>query len=205
MSRKLRQQGFLPSNSYARFLWLSFGLTEDIYALVDVYKSCEGEETRLVLARHVLVDFDSLDELLQEFHVHVKQEEVGKLAPENAARMKAAFADYHAAVQPSRQALKKIRNHLGAHRTGRPEQKALGNAAAEPVWGEWEQHLAELEVRCDLTAWLPLFNAAIALLNHLKDYNLDQWFSLADNDEFRLYLPLQPPGYYPRGPAESRE
>ena len=76
MIRNLRRQGPWPANSYARFLWLAIGLWEGILALADVYRSSSDDETRLVLAFHVLGDFDSLDELLREFHNHIKREEL---------------------------------------------------------------------------------------------------------------------------------
>ena len=205
MSRKIRRQGQWPSNSYARFLWLAFGLWEDIYDLAEVYKSSIGD-TRLVLARHVLGDFDSLDELLGEFHNHIKQEELDKLGPTDQDKILSAFHDYHRAVQPSRESLKEIRNSLSSHRTGEPWRKAPKSGVTSPEeWGKWEHYLLELEARCDLALWAPIFNSARKLLNFLKDINLAQWYS-SSGDGIRFYFPVLPPGYYPQdAPADEPE
>jgi hypothetical protein len=49
MSKVFRQQGMWPMSSYARFIWLSLGLWEDILTLVDVYKVSDQKDTQLVL------------------------------------------------------------------------------------------------------------------------------------------------------------
>jgi hypothetical protein len=153
-----------------------------------------------VLARHVLVDFDSLGELLREFYDHIKREELDKLSPPDAEKILSAFGDYHRAVQPYRQSLKEIRNNLGSHRTGEPWRKAPDSGVTSPEeWGKWEQYLAELEGCCDLTRWLSVLNAALELLNLLKDFNLDAWYSWPEDGNIRFYMPLLPPGYYPQG------
>lgn len=205
MSRNLRRQGPWPANSYARFLWLASGLWEEIHALANVYRSSNDDETRLVLARHVLGDFDSLDELLREFHNHIKGEELDKLSPADGAKMRSAFLHYHRAVEPSRESLKEIRNCLGSHRTGEPWRKAPKSGVTSPeLWGRWEQYLSKLEGRCDLTQWEPVLNSARELLNLLKDFNLVQWYSISEDANVRFYFPVLPPGYYPRdAPADE--
>ncbi len=207
MSRELRRQGQWPANSYARFLWLAFGLYEEIHALADVYRSSNDGETRLVLARHVLGDFDSLDELLHEFHDYIKRKELDKLSPADGKKIRSAFLDYHRAVQPSRQSLKEIRNCLGSHRTGEPWRKAPQSGVTSPEeYGKWEQYLLKLEGRCDLTQWTPVLNSARELLNLLKDFNLDRWYSFSEDAKIRFSIPLLPPGYYPRdAPADESE
>ncbi len=207
MSRHLRQQRIWPGNSYARFLWLGYGLAEEIQALADVYKSSNRDEVRLALARHVLGDFDSLDELLKEFHNRVKQEWLDELSPPDAGKMRSAFRDYHRAVQPHKQSLKEIRNHLAFHRTGEPWRNAPASGETLPEqWGRWEQHLLQLEARCDLTRWVPVLNSAFEILNLLKDFNLAVWFSTSESAKLRLYIPILPHGYYPRdAPANQPE
>jgi hypothetical protein len=205
MSRNLRRQGPWPANSYARFLWLAFGLWEGIRALADVYRSSNDDETRLVLACHVLGDFDSLDELLREFHNHIKREELDKLSPTDCEKMRSAFLGYHRAVEPWRESLKEIRNCLGSHRTGEPWRKAPKSGVTSPgEWGKWEQYLSELEGRCDLTQWVPVLNSARELLNLLKDFNLVRWFDISEDANVRFYFPVLPPGYYPQdAPADE--
>jgi len=204
MSRALRQQNLWPASPYARFLWLAFGLWEDIHTLTEVSKLSNQAETRLAIARHVLIDFDSLDELLKEFHEHIKKEELSKLNPQDRERLTAAFGNYHRTVQPHRKMLKDIRNNLGSHRTGMPWSKApQSGVASQDEWGKWEQFLVSLENECDLAKWLGVFNAAQVLLNVLKDFNLDAWYSWPEDGQIRFYTPLMPPGYYPRG--ESSE
>jgi hypothetical protein len=203
MSGKIRRQNQWPLNSYARFLWLALGLWEDIYTLADAYKSSTGD-TRLVLARHILGDFDSLDELLGEFQKYIKREELDKLSSADREKMLSAFRDYHRAVQPSRQSLKEIRNCLSAHRTGEPWLKArTSGVTSAGEWGKWEQYLLMLEARCDLTQWVLVLNGARDLLNLLKDFNLDHWYSTSQ-DEIRFYSPLLPPGYYARDASPDK-
>jgi hypothetical protein len=199
MIRNLRRQGPWPANSYARFLWLAIGLWEGILALADVYRSSSDDETRLVLAFHVLGDFDSLDELLREFHNHIKREELCRLSATDADKMRSAFLDYHRAVQPQRESLKEIRNCLGSHRTGEPWRKAPRSGVTSPdEWGKWEGYLLELEGRCDLTLWVPVLNSARELLNLLKDFSLDQWFDISEHGNISFYFPVLPPGHHPR-------
>ncbi len=206
MSRALRQQDMWPASSYARFLWLSFGLWEDIHALVDVYKISDQKETRLVIARHAIVDFDSLDELIKEFHEHAKNEEFSRLKLDDQEKITTAFISYHRTVQPQRELLKKIRNYLGSHRTGMPWLKVPQSGVTLPdEWGKWEQLLSSLEDECDLTKWKDIFNAAYVLLNILKDFNLDAWYSWPDGEEIQFYLPILPPGYYPTKETFDKE
>jgi hypothetical protein len=207
MSRKHRRQGQWPANPYARFLWLAFGLWEEIHALADVHRSSNDDETRLVLACHVLGDFDSLNELLREFHNHIKRKELDRLSPADGEKMRSAFLGYHRAVEPSRESLKEIRNCLASHRTGEPWRNAPKSGVKSPEeWGKWEQYLLKLEGRCDLTLWATVLNSARELLNLLKDFNLDQWYSISENANIRFYFPVLPPGYYPRdAPADESE
>jgi len=200
MSKTLRQHDKWPASSYARFLWLSLGLWEDILALVDVYKKVDKKDAQLVLARHAIVDFDSLDELIKEFHDHVKSEELGRLSSDDQKKMITAFSDYHRKVQPQRELLKKIRNNLGSHRTGMPWLKApQSEMASSDEYGKWEQFLTSLEDECKLTKWKDTFNAAYELLNILKDFNLDAWYIWPDGkDEIQFFMPILPPGYYPK-------
>lgn len=199
MSLEARQQGPWPASSYARFLWLAFGLWKDIQELADVYKASSQAETRLVIARHTIVDFDSLDELIKEFHDHIKQEELNRLNPSDRQRLTNAFGNYHRKVQPHRELLKKIRNNLGSHRTGLPWSKApQSGVTSADEWGKWEQLLVSLEDECDLTKWILIFNAAHELLYLLKDFNLDAWYSGGPGvGAIQFVMPLLPPGYYP--------
>ncbi|HAE60615.1 MAG TPA: hypothetical protein DCG54_14205 [Anaerolineae bacterium] len=198
MSRIFRQQDAWPASSYARFLWLAFGLWEDIYALVNTYKSSTQLECRLVIARHVLIDFDSLDELLKEFHDHIKNEELTKLQPDDQNRMNTAFSHYHRAVQPHRELLKNVRNNLGAHRTGMPWVKASQNEITTPnEWGKWEHFLISLENECNLIKWSGVFLAAYDLLVLLQDFNLAAWYRISEDGEIMFSFPVLPPGYYP--------
>jgi hypothetical protein len=198
MSRILRQQGMWPASSYSRYLWLSFGLWEDIIELVGLYKVSMKDEARVVLARHILVDFDTLDELIKEYHDHIKKEELTKLSPEDQERMINAFDCYHRIVQPHRRLLKKIRNNLGSHRTGMPWQKAPDSGVdSSNEWGKWEQFLSSLEKECDLEKWKDIFNSAYVLLNILKNFNLDAWYKWPVDGEIQFFLPILPPGYYP--------
>lgn len=199
MSRALRQQDAWPASSYTRFLWLAFGLWEDIHALVDTYKSSSQKEARLVIARHVLIDFDSLDELLKEFHDHIKKEELTKLQSDDQNRISSGFNSYHRAVQPHRERLKDIRNNLGSHRTGKPWVKApQSGVTASNQWGKWEQFLISLENECDLAKWLEVFDAAYGLLSLLQDYNLDAWYSIPEDGKITFSMPILPRGYYPQ-------
>jgi len=199
MSKVLRQQDMWPASSYARFLWLSLGLWEDILALVDAYKTIDRKEAQLVIARHAIVDFDSLDELLKEFHDYIKSEELSRLQPEDQKKMTTAFGSYHRTVQPQRELLKKIRNNLGSHRTGMPWLKApQSEVTSSDEWGKWEQFLSSLEDECELTKWKDTFNAAYELLKLLKDFNLDAWYSWPDGGEIQFFMPILPPGYYPK-------
>jgi hypothetical protein len=183
---------------YARFLWLGYGLLEDIKALADIYSSSPNEETRLVLARHVLIDFDSLNTLLREFQRYIKQDELSKLNSQHAAQMHSAFVSYNRAVQPSRKSLREIRNNFGTHRTGESQLHApQSGVTSREEWGKWELYLTDLEQRCELNQWLPSINAAVELLNLLKDFNLDAWYSGPEDGNIRFFLPLLPPGYYP--------
>ncbi|HKZ01235.1 MAG TPA: hypothetical protein VJ180_03290 [Pyrinomonadaceae bacterium] len=204
MSRIFRQQDAWPASSYARFLWLAFGLWEDIFALVDTYKSSTQPESRLVIARHVLVDFDSLDELLKEFHDHIKKEELTKLQPDDQNRMNTAFSSYHRAIQPHRDLLKNIRNNLGSHRTGMPWVKAPQSGITTPnEWGRWEHFLISLENECDLAKWSGVFRAAYDLLIVLQDFNLAAWYRISEDGKFVSSMPVLPPGYYPiEAPSE---
>ncbi len=206
MSRVLREQDMWPASSYARFLWLAFGLWEDIHALADIYKASNQEETRLVIARHVIIDFDSLDELIGEFHEHIKSYELNKLQPDDQSKMKAAFSNYHRTVQPQRELLKKIRNNLGSHRTGIPWLKAPSSGVISPnEWGKWEQLLSSLESECDLNKWKDTFNAARELINTLKNFNLDAWYSWPDGGEIQFFMPVLPSGYYPENKLPDNE
>ena len=204
MSRVLREQDVWPASSYARFLWLAFGLWEDIHALVDAYKASTQTETRLIIARHVLIDLDSLDELLKEFHDHIKKEELTRLKPDDQERIDSAFNSYHRTVQPRRDLLKNIRNNLGSHRTGMPWAKAPQSGVTSPnEWGRWEQFLISLENECDLTKWVEVFSAAYGLLSLLKDFNLDAWYSIPEDGQIKFYMPILSPGYYPQGQASE--
>lgn len=198
MSRIFRQQDAWPANSYARFLWLAFGLWEDLYALVDVYKSSTQSESRLVIARHVLSDFDSLDDLLKEFHEHIKKEELTKLMTDDQNRMNTGFGDYHRSLQPHRELLKNIRNNVGSHRTGMPWVKAQQSGITnQKQWGKWEHFLISLENECDLAKWSVVFRAAYSLLILLWDFNLAAWYSIQGDGRIIFSRPVLPPGYYP--------
>jgi hypothetical protein len=188
-----------PANPYARFLWLALDLWEDLHTLVDVYKSTNKEDPRLVIARHTLVDFDSLDELLKEFIEHINKEEIKKLNQQDQDRLLNACISYHKAVQPRRKLLKDIRNNLGAHRTGRPWINApQSGISSSSEYGKWEQFLAQLENKCDLNEWVNTFNAVYQLLNVLQDFNLDAWYSWPENENIKFYMPILPAGYYPK-------
>jgi hypothetical protein len=198
MSRVLRQQNAWPASSYARFLWLAAGLWEDIYTLVDAYKSSTEPGGQLVIARHVLIDFDSLDELLREFHAHIKKVEITKLEVADQNRMSMAFSSYHRAVQPYRELLKNIRNNLGSHRTGVPWVKAPQSGITDPnEWGKWEHVLISLENECNLSKWSEVFKASYSLLTVLQDFNLASWYRIPKDGEIEFSWPILPPGYYP--------
>ena len=171
---------------------------------MDTYKSSTQPESRLVIARHVLVDFDSLDELLKEFHDHIKKEELTKLQPDDQNRMNTAFSSYHRAIQPHRDLLKNIRNNLGSHRTGMPWVKAPQSGITTPnEWGRWEHFLISLENECDLAKWSGVFRAAYDLLIVLQDFNLAAWYRISEDGKFVSSMPVLPPGYYPiEAPSE---
>ncbi len=153
MSKILRDDVW-PANSYTRFFWLYIRLWEDILTLVDVYKVSDQKDTQLVIARHAIVDFDSLDELIKEFHEHTKSEEIKRLNQEDQKKIANAFNNYHRKVQPQRELLKKIRNNIGSHRTGKPWLIAPQSGVTSPdKWGVWEQFVSSLENECDLTKW----------------------------------------------------
>lgn len=203
MSKAHREKGLWPMSSYARYLWLVYGLWEDMLALNEAYKVAQDPEVQLVVVRHMLVDFDSLDELIKEFHGHVKRVEVGKLSDKDAELILGAFSDYHRVLEPHRSKLKQIRNNLGAHRTGMPWVKAKTSGTTDSnEWGKWEQLLVKLERHCDLSLWLDTFNAALTLIQVLKDFNLDAWYTWPEDDEVKFFMPIQPPGFYPREPHE---
>jgi hypothetical protein len=198
MSREQRQKDIWPANLFARYLWLISGLWDDIHALAAAYKSAPDHNVQVVIARHLLVDFDSLDELIKEFHEYVKDEAVPRLHTGDGELLKQAFTDYHRAFEPFRPKLKKIRNTFGAHRTGKPKEKAKKYWATDRnAWGEWEQFLVELEGYCDLLQWAEAFNAVVNLINIVKDVNLDEWFSVPSEGIFRYYSPLYGAEYYP--------
>lgn len=133
-------------------LRFTFGLSEDIDALITTFKTSTQVETKLVIAQHVLVDFDSLVELLGEFQKHIKKEELTKLKQENQEIINFAFKCYHRTVGPYRKLLKDIRNNLGAHWTDMPWVKATQSGVISRVeWSKWEQFLISLKNQCDLT------------------------------------------------------
>jgi len=203
MSRILRSQGAWPASQYARFLWLAFGLWEDIYELSGIYKSTSDKDQALVIARHLLVDFDSLDELLKEFHDHIKHNELKILSPEHQQILSDAFSNYHRALEPRREEIKEIRNNLGSHRTGLPWQKASRRNDFSPQdWGKWEGYLTNLEQQCDLHSWLDTINSARSLLETLEAFNLSAWFNIPEDGNIRFSMPILPPGYYP--PRKSK-
>lgn len=204
MSRLFREQDAWPATQFARFLWLAFGIWEDIITLSELHKSTSDEHQRLVVARHLLVDFDSLDELIKEFHQHIKQNELSRLQPDNAEIMKEAFTSYHRAVEPHRESLKEIRNNFGSHRTGVPWENATRKTNFSPEeWGKWEFYLIDLEKRCDLADWVQTLNAAHQLLETLSDFNLGAWYNIPKEGGIRFSMPVLSPGYYP--PRTSSE
>ncbi len=186
-----------PASLYARYLWLIHGLWEDIYYLIEAHRSAANHRIRTVIARHVLIDLDSLDDLIKEFHAHIKEQELAKLRMEDRQIMENLFTEYHKVLQPSREALKDIRN-LGAHRTGKPWKKAPKFGVDPDMWGKWEQLLVSLEAKYDLSQWQHVFTAIVALVNSLANFNLDQWYSISDDGIFHPYMPVLPPGFYPR-------
>ena len=190
MSREQRQKGIWPANRYSRYLWLIGGLWEDVDALFEAYENVKGDHIRTALARHLLVDLDSLDELVGEFKSYIKKEEAQKLQADDRRRLDEAFTNYHRVLEPRRQTLRKIRNFLGAHRTGMPWKKARKSGITDPdVWGQWEQFLVELEGHCDLFQWVPEFNAVVTLFDILKDFNLDQWYEFREKGTFTFFSP----------------
>lgn len=192
MSRTQRRKGLWPMSQYAKFLWHTYGLWEDILALCEVYKHTADSDTKIIIARHFLVDFDSLDELLKEFHNHIKNNELNKLSERDVQRVKDAFIKYHRAVGPHRKKLKQIRNNFGAHRTVTPWENARKAGVTDVnEWGKWEQFLVGLESYCDLAQWIGIFNEAQALINVLKDFNLDGWYSWSDKNKIKVYVPIQ--------------
>ena len=198
MSRMLRDQDAWPANQYARYLWQAFALWEDITVLAGIYSVEKDQHRKLVIARHLLVDFDSLDDLLKEFHGYVKDEELDGLDARDSQVMQASFSEYHGAVEPYRGLLKKIRNNLGAHRTAMPWRKSsTRNEFLRDEWGKWESHLTELEGKCELSSWLPAINSAHLLLKTLVDFNLDAWFNISDQSNLSFVMPVLPAGYYP--------
>src|SRR5271157_2673250 len=112
MSRVYRQKGIWPMSEYARYLWLAYGLWEDLLALNQAYKNMTDNDIKIVIVRHMLVDFDSLDTLLREFLKHIKDHELGKLNAEGIERMLEAITTYTKVVEPRRKILKEIRNNL---------------------------------------------------------------------------------------------
>ena len=204
MSREQRQKGIWPANQFSRYLWLIGGLWEDIHVLFEAYKSLKDEHIRIVLARHLLVDLDSLDELIKEFQAYIKKEEAEKLQADDRRRLQEAFTDYHKTLELDRPTLKKIRNFSGAHRTGTPWKKAKKSGITDPnVWGKWEQFLVEIEGHCDLSQWVRALNAVVALFNILKGFNLDEWYKFTERDTFEKCGRLHPPGYYPVDAPEN--
>lgn len=202
MSRAQRQENIWPANLYARYLWLLYGLWEDIYVLGEAYKRSTDDNIRIVIAQHLLVDFDSLDELIKEFQQHIKNEELSKLSAEDGEFLQAKFTEYHRVLEPRRETLKDIRNNR-AHRTGKPWEKAPKYGMDSDTWGTWEQLLVQLESKCDLTQWVDALNAALSLISVLSDFNLDEWYSISDENTFRYFAPLYPPGYYPTADRED--
>ena len=185
-------------SEYARYLWLAYGLWEDLLALNQAYKNMTDNDIKIVIVRHMLVDFDSLDTLLREFLKHIKDHELGKLNAKDTERMLDAITTYTKVVEPQRKILKEIRNNLGADRTGPMKRAKTTGVMSSYEWGSLEHFLVDLEARCDLSQWVNIFNAALNLLIVLKDYNLDAWYSVSGDNEIEQFFPIQQPGYYPQ-------
>lgn len=202
MNREKREKGVWPGNLYASYLWLADGLWDDMCALVETYNASENDEVRMAIARHVLIDLDSLDDLIREFHGHIRKEEVNKLKAADKERLEKAFGEYFRRAQPYKSSLKDVRNHLGAHRDGiLKRMKKAGSLA----WGEWEQWLVQLENNCVLSKWNGVFGAIRDLIETLTHFNLDQWFSVSEGGHLGFHLPLMPPGYYPSAGTKARQ
>lgn len=204
MSRYLRQSGLWPISDYARYMWQVFSLWEDISILAELHSATKTPGSKNVLERHIIVDFDSLDELLKEFQGYIKNTEIEKLSAHDAEIINSAFIEYHREVQPTRQTQKSIRNYFGAHRTAKPWEKAKKSGINDPkTFGRWEQLLTEIEKQCELSKWIDVFNSAYKLITILKDFNLDSWYRWPDEEkEPQFFFPIHPSGYYKRDPQE---
>jgi hypothetical protein len=87
--------------------------------------------------------------------------------------------------------LANIRNVLAAHRRGLPDDVDRRKFREDfRAWGAWEQHLAELEAKCDLFVWIDFVNAAIILVNQVRTVLPGSWFSIR-GDSLRQYIPIR--------------
>lgn len=194
MSRTYRRSNTLPANQFSRFVWLLEALWEEIHDLFEIYHMLEVDNHKYVLSRHILVDFDTLDELVKELHMHNKNHVYKKLNTEDRKLLEQAFSKYHRTVEPSRNLIKSIRDNLGAHRTGMPVTKSKKSGIKDPKqWGKWEQLLVELEKKCKLDNWIDVINAFVPLMNVIRNLNIDEWYSFTENGEFRYFVPIQAP------------
>ena len=76
--------------------------------------------------------------------------------------------------------------------------ESLIGVSSSSEYGKWEQLLVSLEIECNLNEWVYTFNAAYELLNILQDFNLDAWYSWPNNEDIKFYMPILPPGFYPK-------
>lgn len=191
MSLEQRTKDIWPANKYARYIWLMRGLWDDMAALIKAGKKIDDPHTKYVVIKHLLVDLDSMDELIKEFQDYVFKKEIKNLSEFNKTEIQKLFTSYHKNLEPKRKILKEIRNNLGAHRSGIPRQKRKSSKIAEKdAWGKYEQHVIELEKECKLKNWMKQLNTIVELINCLQNFNLDSWFSVTKKGQFHLYIPI---------------
>jgi hypothetical protein len=192
MSRQQRSKGIWPADVYAVHVWHLSAALEDIQTLARASEAATDPLDRVALIKKMLVELKSFDgELVPKLEETVKTSTPGSVTAEERKSLIQAIGSYHRAVQPGRELLANIRNVVGAHRRGLPEEADRKKFGSDFVaWGAWEQQLVELEAKCELSVWLDFVNAAIALLNEVLQQVRGSWFSIRGN-ELRQYVPLR--------------
>jgi len=192
MSRYLRKNDLWPADKFAAHVWHLVAALEDVVDLVEAStRNVEGAEARAVLMKKALVELKSFDEVVGELQQTLRGEEGRQLFDSQRAELEAALAAYHRAVQLSRKLLADVRNTLAGHRHSLPDDRQRRRFGRDfQAWGEWEQHLVDLEQQCSLRRWLNVINAAIALRNEVVEIGPGSWFSI-HGDGIRFFLPLR--------------
>jgi hypothetical protein len=192
MSRYLRSQALWPSDKFAVHVWHMVSAMEDAADLVEASRRIDHPERKAALLKKALVELKSFDDLVSEFQATLRAQSGAQLPKTIRAHLQQALTAYHRSVEPSRRVLGDIRNTLGAHRRGLPRDTERKRFAKDfEAWGEWEQHLVDLEKQCTLERWIGVINSAIGLLNAITAQSPGSWFAV-HGDGLRLYFPLEP-------------